>query len=355
MGSGTFALRAAGQNDSVDKTICVVRGLSLQQFRELTEEQKEAYRVECRGPGPAEAHQPGRCAQEPFALHGSERKDFLRKAGHPEEEPSQTSGQAEVRGEQASGSRNLPARPSRASSTTLMRRTVEMLEVTNLGTEKREKAQQLEEEEEPENAKQLEARIREIDEETRVLKERTKAAADRESAQRPRLTAETVLDQSTTPGLDRGKEEEKGRLVEASRRRRRGKGANEQAWRRAFDSRPVKEEEYHDEAAPGLETEAVEETGEGTLRVLSGQARQDEQRIMERKRVDLGKKRVRGMTEEKKEARKKRVKAASRRKEACRNLLWFGECNRTKCPFGHDLELVKKAKFSVCSDFSRAF
>ena len=200
MGSGTFALRAAGQNDSVDKTICVVRGLSLQQFRELTEEQKEAYRVECRGPGPAEAHQPGRCAQEPFALHGSERKDFLRKAGHPEEEPSQTSGQAEVRGEQASGSRNLPARPSRASSTTLMRRTVEMLEVTNLGTEKREKAQQLEEEEEPENAKQLEARIREIDEETRVLKERTKAAADRESAQRPRLTAETVLDQSTTPG-----------------------------------------------------------------------------------------------------------------------------------------------------------
>ena len=39
------------------------------------------------------------------------------------------------------------------------------------------------------------------------------------------------------------------------------------------------------------------------------------------------------MTEEKKEARKKRVKAASRRKEACRNLLWFGECTRARCPF----------------------
>ncbi|CAE7245381.1 unnamed protein product [Symbiodinium sp. CCMP2592] len=391
---------------SVDKTICVVKGLSLEQFRELTEEQKGAYR------DAVDPEQVKRINQDDVLkglsrFREAERKSFFKKAGHPQEDPSQASGQAGVQGEQASGSKDLPARPSGAASGTLMHRTIEMLEITNLAAEKREKAQLLEMEEDPEEVQRLETRIREIDAEVKVLKERTKAA-DREASKKPQLTAETVLDQTwhdaryhkaVAAGVSHSQawhEEKKRRKAALHRQqgtadRAKERLENERAWHREFDSRPVKEEEYHDEAAPGLETEAVEETDQGRLRVLTGSARQvkrgelrkgeeatfvasartyrklsqaevsrfktetkeDERKVMERKRVDLQKKRVREMTEEKKDARKKRVKAASRRKEACRDLLWFGECTRARCPFGHDPELVKKAKFSVCSEFSR--
>ena len=385
---------------SVDKTICVVKGLTLEQFKELTEGQKNAYR------DAVDPEQVKRINQDDVLkglsrFREAERKSFFKKAGHPGEDPSQASGQAGVRVSRPAGRGTcLRGLAAQRREPCMMHRTIEMLEITNLGVEKREKAQQLEIEEDPEEAKRLEARIREIDEEVKVLKERTKAA-DREATARPKLTEETVLDQSwhdaryhraRQAGVSHSQawtEEKKRRRATLHRQQGTAERAkerleNERKWHREFDSRPVKEEEYHDEAAPGLETEAVEETEPGKLRVLTGSVKQvkrgelkkDEEATFvasartyrklsqaevsrfrtetrERKRVDLQKKRTREMTEEKKEARKKRVKAASRRKEACRNLLWFGECTRARCPFGHDPELVKKAKFSVCSEFSR--
>ena len=86
---------------SVDKTICVVKGLTLEQFKELTEGQKHAYR------DAVDPEQVKRINQDDVLkglsrFREAERKSFFKKAGHPGEDPSQASGQAGVRGEQAS-------------------------------------------------------------------------------------------------------------------------------------------------------------------------------------------------------------------------------------------------------------
>ncbi len=149
-------------------------------------------------------------------------------------------------------------------------------------------------------------------------------------------------------------------------------------WHAEFDSRPVKEEEFKDETAGGIETEAVIEDDDGKIRVLTGKAKQvrrghvsfkdnkfffksartyrkltqdevasfktetkeDERRVMKRQRVDIHKKRIRPMDKEKKDKRAKRVKMARRTK---------------KRKAEEDFYLNHPRGTMMCSDFKRSF
>ena len=124
------------------------------------------------------------------------------------------------------------------------------------------------------------------------------------------------------------------------------------AWHEEFDSKPVKEEEFEDETAGGMETEAVAAIDDNTFRVHSGRAKQvsastikpeergklfesakkyrrltqdevekfktetkgDELNVMRRRRVNIFAQRVRKMDKQKKDKRRLRIKAARQRK-----------------------------------------
>ena len=115
----------------------------------------------------------------------------------------------------------------------------------------------------------------------------------------------------------------------------------DKAWHKEFDTKKVKDEEFFDEAHEHVETEAVIPEDGGRMRILRGEAKavrrgklkkkdanvfmksarsyrsltqdevskfktetkEDERKVMNRKRVNIHKARIRVMTKEKKEAR----------------------------------------------------
>ena len=131
----------------------------------------------------------------------------------------------------------------------------------------------------------------------------------------------------------------------------------DEEWHRELDTKKVKDEEFHDETLGGIEAEAVVEAEEGGLKVLTGKAKQvrhgklkrkdagvfvksarsyrkliqkevskfktetkeDEQRVMARKNVNIHKSRMRVMTKSQKEQRSLNVKAARARKKRVRS------------------------------------
>ena len=131
---------------AIDKTICVMRGLSLVQ--EKSEEEKGTLR---------EAIDPDglrRLNQDDVLKHikkfrSGKRHTFLKKRGLAAEGASETTGPADSgqpsaarasgSNEPASSSRDLPARPAGSSSTTLMHRTIELMEIANLGKRRRKR------------------------------------------------------------------------------------------------------------------------------------------------------------------------------------------------------------------------
>ena len=176
-----------------------------------------------------------------------------------------------------------------------MHRTVELLEVSNLDAEKREKVQEMEMCDDDEELRSLEARVAEIDERKKVLKEiireNDRKARDLENKKQSESSEVSVLDQSwhdaryhaaITAGVSHSKawfEEKKRRKAalhrkSGSKERAEEKLNLEKKWHEEFDSKPVKEEEFRDEAASGIETEAVIEEDDGKIRVLTGKAKQ---------------------------------------------------------------------------------
>ena len=389
----------------LDKTICLFKGITIDHFNGLSEDEKKELR---------DKHDPLSLSRESNAeslklvehhrndlrigflervskslMEGANRTFGLRSA--PEaEEPSRSSGSAEL---------PTPSRPIGTSSTQAMHRTVELLEVSNLDAEKREKIQELEECDDEDEYKQIEKRIAEIDARKNELKEKIREN-DREAKEKKaqgsfKLTEATVNDQSwhdaryhaaLKAGVSHSKAwfEEKKRRKATLHRRSGGKERAEEklrldeAWHKEFDSKKVKDEEYHDETLGGIETEAVV-VEEDKIRVLSGkpklvrrghlkrkdagvfvkssrsyrkltqdevakfktETRADEQRVMSRQRVDIHKKRQRTMTESKKLARSFRVKTARARRRKAKN---------------EDAFYLQHPKGGMmCSDFKRSF
>ena len=275
-------------------------------------------------------------------------------------------------GPSASSSSALPSRPKGTSSSLIMHRTIEMMGISNLDAEIREKNAELEMAETEEETKALELRIKELNDEKMALKERTKKE-DQELRQSTssravpfKLTPDTLLDQSwhdsryhaaIKGGVSHSTAwaQEKKRRKATLHRQSGGESRLKERmdldlkWHEEFDNaeKPVKEEEFQDDILEGVETEAVEEVG-GKVRVLKGEAkfvkrgelkagqkdrfmkstrryrrlsqdeiskfktetRSDEHSVMSRKRVDVFKKRARVMGPVGKEKRKIRVKAA---------------------------------------------
>ena len=282
---------------------------------------------------------------------------------------SQTTGQADP---SASSSSVLPPRPKGTSSSLIMHRTIEMMGISNLDAEIREKTAELEMAEDEEESKALELRIKELTAEKNAMKDRTKKEdKDLRQSTAPRevpfkLSEDTLLDQSWhdsryhaavkggashSSAWAQEKKRRKATLHRQSGGESRLKERKELdlKWHEEFDNaeKPVKEEEFQDDVLEGVETEAVEEIGD-KVRVLKGEAkfvkrgelkadqknrfmkatrryrrlsqaevskfktetRSDEREVMSRKRVDVFKKRARVMGPAGKEMRRIRVKAA---------------------------------------------
>ena len=200
-------------------------------------------------------------------------------------------------GPSASSSSALPARPKGTSSSLIMHRTIEMMGISNLDAEIREKNAELEMAETEEETKALELRIKELNDEKMALKERTKKE-DQELRQSTssratpfKLTSDTLLDQSwhdsryhaaIKGGVSHSTAwaQEKKRRKATLHRQSGGESRLKERidldlkWHEEFDNaeKPVKEEEFQDDILEGVETEAVEEVG-GKVRVLKGEAK----------------------------------------------------------------------------------
>ncbi|CAJ1387436.1 unnamed protein product, partial [Effrenium voratum] len=237
------------------------------------------------------------------------------------------------------------------------------MEIANLDVEIRDKTAEIEDAEDEETVARLTAEIEQLKDRKQKLKERAreedrKAKAIKQAGQF-KLTSENVLSQE---------------------------------WHdsRYYGARKagVKDEEYQNDILEGVETEGVEDIGGGKVRVLTGDARvakksqlrqadqtkfvqaarryrsltqaevsrfkvetkEDEAKVMEKKRVNLFAKRLRHMTPQKKLERKQRVAAAKKRRTVCRSMVWHGKCkDGDKCKFDHDVAKYEKA--NLCPQF----
>lgn len=383
----------------VDKTICLAKGISLGSFHNMKDDAKEKLR---------RAFDPGRKSRDenPETLRKIEAKReesrikyFERLTGNLLHGASRTFGSdpspAAEEPSRASSSTELPARQTGADVSTVMHRTIEMLEVTNLDAEKREKYQELEEAETEEEQKAIERRIEEIDQRKALLKEKIREDDQKSRKEKFKLSEENLHDQSWHDArywaaLKAGASHSQAWAAEKKRRKatlhRKGGMPQRTAerprldaqWHAEFDTKKVEDSEYQNEAFEGLETEAVVVKGD-KMRVLKGEATQvrrgalkkkdegvymksarkyrrltqdeigkftqetkeDEMRVMKRARVDIRKARARVMTKDKKLKRSQRVKQA--RKE-----------NRKKNEFNfylnhpHDQMRCFKFKTSFC-------
>ena len=361
----------------VDKTLCLFRGMAKKAFDKLSIAEKEKLRQVM---DPTNAF---RSINDEVMNGVNERKEELRvryfeRLTELLLEASQTIGSGQSSGSkdlpsQTHGLAELPSRPAGTASGTLMHRTIEQMEIANLDAEKRELAQELEEVEDEEEGKVIEAKIAAIDEQKKRMKDKVKEddKTTREKANKGfQLTEETVTDQSwhdsryhmaLRSGISHSvawSQEKKRRRATLKRKqgivdRTRERLDMDRQWHEEFDSKEVKDEEFFDETAGGIETEAVEDTKDGRIRVLGGKAKQikrgelekskegkfmksartyrklsqdevakfrtetkeDELKVMKKRRVNIFAKRRRHMTQDKKEARKKRVKAARKKRD----------------------------------------
>ena len=394
----------------VDKTICLFKGITQGAFHSLDEDRKDELRQVHDPLGTSRDENASTLKQLEASREEMRVSYFEKLSEHLVGRVSQTFGQRptlEVDGpSRSSGSAEaaVPSRPIGSASSQVMHRTVEMLEVANLDAEKREKIQELENCEDEDEMKVLETRIKEIDERKNILKEtirdndrRSKELKSKEGGFK--LTAETANDQSwhdaryyaaRKAGVTHSKawsEEKKRRKATLHRRSGAPERAAErlrqdEAWHREFDTKKVKDEEYHDETLGGIETEAVVETEDGGIRVLRGNARpvrrgqlkrkdagtfvksarsyrkltqdevskfntetkEDEMKVMRKKRTNLFKMRRRVMTKEQKEQRAKRVKAAKMRK-----------AKAYKVDPDNEFYLQHPKSGRMCADFRRSY
>ena len=360
----------------LDKTICLTRGWTLGMFNGLSEERKDEVRDKFDPDRESRASNSDNL-KKINSMKEDLRIDYFERVGKMLlTGASRTFGSDPSPGQdepsRASSSTELPSRPVGASSSTAMHRTIEMLEVSMLDTEKRQKFQEIEECEDENDRKALEDRIREIDERKELLKKQIREN-DRQTKERGKdssfqLTEKTVLNQDWHDAryhaaIKAGSSHSAAWFQEKKRRKaalNRQKGTSDRAaerirldqeWHAEFDSKKVKEEEYDDETFGGMETEAVVEEGD-KIRVLSGKAKQlkrgelkakdtkvfvaskrsyrrltqdeigkfkaetkyDEAEVMKKPRVNVKWVRKRVMDEKQKEQRKMRVRKARKLK-----------------------------------------
>ena len=397
----------------VDKTICLMRGISLKTFQAYKDDVKEKLRKKVdpdeslRKMNKETLQQVEKRRQELRLLYFEKLTDAIvgesrtsgsgQPPGSKDGGTSQTLGQAGPASgskEQASGSTSrietevkprvmeemsrafgsaeFPSRPAGSSSGTVLHRTIEQMEVANIDAAIREKMAACEECETKEEVQKLETEVMVLKAKKDKLKEKihrddqvTKAKAKAA----PKLTAENLNDQSWHDSryyqaVKAGASHSLAWSQERKRRKatlHRQQGVADRAaerirmdkeWHEEFDSKPVKEEEFDKEEDNTIETEAVQEMDDGMVRVFTGQAKRvargklkkhqfsrffksartyrklsqeevakfavetkdDELRVMGRKRTDVLRRRDRPMSKEKKESRKKRVRKARARK-----------------------------------------
>eukprot|EP00435_Cladocopium_sp_Y103_P036193 s510_g9.t1 len=360
----------------MDKTICLTNAIRKEKFESMDERLKNKLRDRF-DPGRKVRDNNDEILKEIRAERENLRIRYLQRAtelmlgeasrtyGHgrpPEQssEPSQPSRLAE-----------LPSRPAGLAAGPTMHRTIERMEVSNLDAAIREKKQEIELAEDEDELKRIQDEVTELEEQKKKMKDKVSQneAEARKIQASFRLTKDNIHDQSwhdsryhsaIAKGVSHSAawvQEKKRRKATLKRKegvadRRRELKAADLAWHEAFDSKAVKDEEFHDEALEGIETEAVEEADDGTVRVLKGKAKlvkrgqlkkghekvffksarsyrrltqdevskfktetkSDEMDVMRRKRVNIFAKRHRVMTEGKKLERRKRVKAARTKK-----------------------------------------
>ena len=295
----------------LDKTICLTKGWTLGRFNSLTEEKKDEVRnkfdPDCESRvANSDNLKTINSMKEDLRISYFERVGKMLLTGASRTFGSDPSpGQDEP--SRASGSAELPSRPVGASSSTAMHRTIEMLEVSTLDAEKRQKFQEIEECEDENERKALEDRIKEIDERKDLVKkqirENDRQIREKERDKSFKFTEETVLNQDWHDAryyaaIKAGASHSAAWFQEKKRRRatlNRQKGTSDRAaerirldqeWHAEFDSKKVKEEEYEDETFGGMETEAVVEEGD-RIRVLSGKAKQLKRGELEAKDADV--------------------------------------------------------------------
>ena len=368
----------------VDKTICLVKGITQGTFHNMSEEEKDKLRSIHDPLNISRDENPESLRKIEKAREGLRIKFFERLTGQLLEGASRTFGLRPTPGEDepsrasSSAGPSIPSRPVGAASSQMMHRTVEMLEVG------------------------------EIDERKKILKEKIrendKQVKEKRSEGSFKLTPENVNDQSWHDSryhqaVKAGVSHSKAWADEKKRRKatlHRKIGAKERAeerlrldqeWHKEFDSKKVKDEEYHDETLGGIETEAVVEEDTGKMRVLTGKAKQvrrgqlkrkdagvfvksarsyrklsqdevekfrtetkeDEKKVMDKKRVNIFKARNRVMTKDKKEKRSFRVKEAKRRKAKKE------KDESSKVKYSDNFYLQHPHGEMMCADFKRSY
>ena len=298
--------------------------------------------------------------------------------------------------EQPADSAGLIRRRLTPLTSVLMHRTVESLNIGRLALEKKKVAQYIDEAEDEEEAQRHERRLKEINAEMEKLKDHM-SKQDRESKQQVvKLTEETknsqdwhdlryykAIEAGVTHGAAWAKEKKRRRAMlyrkKGMAERAKEKTRNEELWLKEFRERGERSQQDYESAekmniaAEGIETEVIEE-GAGGLTVkgkakkteefvdkrvrkaltkeefdsFREETKEDEQRVMQKKEVDIGFKK-RKPTESRKQKRNESSKRRKKAKEPCGALAWHGSCWRgDECPFSHDVEKIQK---TVCKYF----
>ena len=395
----------------IDKTICLMKGMTKEAFKKLSFKEQEQLRAVL---DPKGKH---RSINDDIIDECEKRRNELRlkyfeRVTEVLMEASQTFGHGTASGSmdepsQSSGLAELPSRPTGTASGTLMHRTIEQMEISNLDAMKREKAQEIEEAEDEETIQRLEAEMKEIEnQKTKMkdkIKEDDKSLREKEKEGKQTLTEANLHDQSwhdaryhaaVRSGVSHSeawRQEKKRRKATIHRQSGTSERARERLeldkkWHEEFDTGKVQDDEFHDEAASNIETEGVEEVGDGKIKVLKGKAlqikrgelkakdfgkfmrsqrsyrrltqeevskfrsetKEDEERVMRKRRVNIFQSRVRKMTVDKKEKRKQRVKKVRKRRiDADREDMGI--------EYGGRFYLLNPKAGPRCEDFRRSY
>ena len=384
----------------IDKTICLVKGLDRQLLYSTDEAVLNRWRTEqdplgiSRGSNAATLESLGDRRDEMRLEFLKAMSDRLVDLGiETEEAPS---GSAKGSGEgKTFGLPDLQPRPVGSSSGSLMHRTIEQAGIRNLDEEIREKVSACEEAETEEDVKRIEAEIQALKELKAGLKKKVSEddskLKERQKEGKAQLTKDNLLDQGWHDAryhaaIRGGASHSQAWFQEKKRRKaalHRQQGTAERAaerksldlkWHEEFDSGKVKDEDFVDTTGleAGIETEAVDATVPGKIKVFSGgnkavrktklkkgegarffqaartyrklsqdevakfkvETREDEARVMNKPRTNLLARRKRNITDIRRARRRHQVKEAKKRKSMQRRHTFCADFNRSYCKRG---------------------
>ena len=275
------------------------------------------------------------------------------------------------------------------------------MEIGNLALEKRRLVQYIEEEEDEEEVRRYEKMLKEVEERLKYLKDYVYVSNQDKETRKKSMTTLTEENKNSQEwhdsryykAIEAGVKHHRAWVQEKSRRRatlHRKKSMAERA-----EERQRLEEEWIAEHRAGkrsqddyqkadtenlvstMETEVIVEAEEG-MKVQKGgkktsdfqekivrkplskkelesfrqEPKEEEKRVMAKKKADIFKKRVRKMTDARRKKRNGKKKLKKNAYEPCRALGWTGECSRgIFCTFSHDQKVIEKLKGTHCRFF----